>query len=167
MSFRFDAPRDTFDSLVSIGRRIEGEYHEQVDITGIGVEKKSYYSKGTFTLNRLHESNAIVPWDGVDDSEEGEVPEQSEEEIVENDSEPTSEDDNVEDLDFISMDFCKINSESILRKMSYPYFTNKIITIKGDERNYVEKMREDWSFCLDSPIKPKILQDLKVEIDDV
>lgn len=99
MSFRFDAPRDTFDSLVSIGRRIEGEYHEQVDITGMGVEKKSYYSKGTFTLNRLHESNAIVPWDGVDDSEEGEVPEQSEEEIVENDGEPTSEDDDVEEGD--------------------------------------------------------------------
>ena len=50
-------------------------------------------------MNRLHESNAIVPWDGVDDSEEGEVPEQSEEEIVENDSEPTSEDDNVEEDD--------------------------------------------------------------------
>lgn len=76
-------------------------------------------------------------------------------------------DGDVEDLDFISMDFCKINSESILRKMSYPYFTNKIITIKGEERNYIEKMREDWSFCLDSPIKPKILKNLQVEIDDV
>ena len=77
------------------------------------------------------------------------------------------EDDNVEDLDFISMDFCKISSESILRKMSYPYFTNKIITIKGEDRNYIEKMREDWSFCLDSPIKPKVLKKLQVEISDV
>ena len=77
------------------------------------------------------------------------------------------EDDNVEDLDFISMDFCKIDSNSIIRKMSYPYFTNKIITIKGEDRNYIEKMREDWSFCLDSPIKPKVLKNLQVEISDV
>ena len=76
-------------------------------------------------------------------------------------------DDQVEDLDFISMDFCKISSDSVLKKMSYPYFTNKIITIKGQERNYIEKMREDWSFCLDSPIKPKVLKKLQVEIDDV
>ena len=78
-----------------------------------------------------------------------------------------SNDDNVQDLDFLSMDFCKIDCDSVLKKMSYPYFTNKIITIKGKDRNYLEKMREDWSFCLDSPIKPKVLKNLQVEISDV
>ena len=42
--------------------------------------------------------------------------------------------------------------------MKYPYFTNKAVNI-GE---YTENCSEDVSFCLDSPIKPKIIRDLRV-----
>lgn len=82
MTFMFDEPKDDFMSLVSVGRRFSGEFHEKVEITGIGVEKKPYYARGIFKLNRIHESNEVVPYDDSDAEPAGEVPEQPDEEQV-------------------------------------------------------------------------------------
>ena len=53
--------------------------------------------------------------------------------------------------------FVKIDT-SVLKEMTYPYFTNKKVNIEG----HVENCSEDVSFCLDSPIKPKIIRDLRI-----
>ena len=96
MKFRFDAPKNDFDSLVSVGRKYQGEYHEMVELTGIGVEKKSYYVKGVFTLNRLNESNELIAYDDSDIDPREEVPTRPDEEIVDNDGDPVGEDDNID-----------------------------------------------------------------------
>ena len=82
MTFRFDEPKNDFKSLVSIGRRFNGEFHEIIELTGIGAEKKSYYTKGFFELIRINESNEVVPYDDSDPEPPGEVPEQGDEETV-------------------------------------------------------------------------------------
>ena len=92
----FDAPKNDFDSLVSVGRKYQGEYHEMVELTGIGVEKKSYYVKGVFTLNRLNESNELIAYDDSDVDPREEVPTRPDEEIVDNDGDPVGEDDNID-----------------------------------------------------------------------
>ena len=82
MTFRFDEPKDDFDSLVSVGRKFEGEFHEKVELTGIGTEKKAYHAKGFFELNRINESNEMVAYDSSDAEPVGEVPERADEEVV-------------------------------------------------------------------------------------
>ena len=56
-------------------------------------------------------------------------------------------------VSYVGFGFCKTNT-SIFEKMSYPYFTNKIITMKNEEVSYTENISEDKSFCLDSSVKP-------------
>ena len=93
--FRVDSPKNDFDNLVSIGRRYTGEYHEEVTILGSGKEKKTYYAKGLFNLNRISQISSITAY--VPDAEpQGEVPEVPDEEEVESDGEPTGEDDGVD-----------------------------------------------------------------------
>jgi hypothetical protein len=61
------------------------------------------------------------------------------------------------ECDYTGFGFVKMNT-SVLKKMTYPYFTNKIVNIGG----LIENCSEDVSFCLDSPVKPKIVRDLRV-----
>ena len=61
------------------------------------------------------------------------------------------------ECDYTGFGFVKIDT-SILRDMTYPYFTNKVVEIGG----MLENCSEDVSFCLDSPIKPKIIRDLRI-----
>lgn len=82
MTFRFDSPQDDFNSLVSVGRMFRGAFHEKVELTGIGTEKKAYHAKGFFQLNRIDESNEVVAYDDSDPEPPGEVPEQGDEEVV-------------------------------------------------------------------------------------
>jgi len=82
MTFRIDEPKDDFNSLVSVGRQFSGEFHEKVELTGVGVEKKAYHAKGIFELNRVNESNEVVEYDDSDPEPAGEVPEQADEEQV-------------------------------------------------------------------------------------
>ena len=61
------------------------------------------------------------------------------------------------ECDYTGFGFVKMNT-SVLKEMTYPYFTNKVVNIKGR----IENCSEDVSFCLDSPTKPKIIKDLRV-----
>jgi len=66
------------------------------------------------------------------------------------------------DRDTIEVDYCgfgfvKIKT-SILRKMEYPFFTQKTISIG----KYTENVSEDASFCLDCPEKPQVIPTLRV-----
>ena len=56
-------------------------------------------------------------------------------------------------VSYVGFGFCKTNT-SIFEKMSYPYFTNKIVTIQNKDVSYTENVSEDASFCLDSSVKP-------------
>jgi len=90
MTFRVDEPNDDFNGLVSVGRKITGEFHEKVELTGVGVEKKAYHAKGIFELNRISESNEVVVYDDSDPEPVGEVPDQPDEEQVDvQDDDPT------------------------------------------------------------------------------
>lgn len=93
MTFRLDEPKDDFNGLVSVGRKLTGEFHEKVELTGVGVEKKAYHAKGIFELNRINESNEVVAYDGSDPEPVGEVPDQPDEEQVDvQDDDPTRPD---------------------------------------------------------------------------
>ena len=61
------------------------------------------------------------------------------------------------EVDYCGFGFTKIKT-SVLRQMSYPYFTNKLVTI-GDKS---ENVSEDASFCLDCPVKPVIIPKLRI-----
>lgn len=56
-------------------------------------------------------------------------------------------------VSYVGFGFCKTNT-SIFEKMSYPYFTNKIVTMQNKDVSYTENVSEDASFCLDSSVKP-------------
>lgn len=58
-------------------------------------------------------------------------------------------------VSYCGFGFCKTDT-SIFRKMAYPYFTNKRVTIEKEEQSFSENASEDVSFCLDSPVKPII-----------
>tara|TARA_R100000008_G_C3575991_1_gene165301 strand:+ start:954 stop:1610 length:657 start_codon:yes stop_codon:yes gene_type:complete len=58
-------------------------------------------------------------------------------------------------VSYVGFGFCKTDS-FLLEKMSYPYFTNKVVTIKNEKHVYTENCSEDASFCLDSSVKPII-----------
>ena len=95
IKFRVDSPKKDFDNLVSVGRRYTGEYHEEVTILGSGKEKKTYYAKGLFNLNRISQINTITAYvPGAEPQEE--VPDVPDEEEVESDGEPTGEDDRID-----------------------------------------------------------------------
>ena len=66
MTFGFDEPNDDFLSLVRVGSIIRGEFHEMVQLTGAGTEKKEYHAKGFFQLNRINESNDVFAYDGIE-----------------------------------------------------------------------------------------------------
>jgi len=61
------------------------------------------------------------------------------------------------ECDYTGFGFVKTDV-SILKEMTYPYFTNKKVNIE----DRTENCSEDVSFCLDSPIKPKIIKDLRI-----
>ena len=72
MTFRFDGPNDDFLSLVRVGAIIRGAFHEKVQLTGVGSEKKEYHAKGYFQLNRINQSNDVFAYDGIEpDSSSG------------------------------------------------------------------------------------------------
>jgi len=61
------------------------------------------------------------------------------------------------ECDYTGFGFVKMDT-SVLKEMTYPYFTNKVVNIDGR----IENCSEDVSFCLDSPVKPKIIKDLRI-----
>ena len=56
-------------------------------------------------------------------------------------------------VSYCGFGFCKVDT-SLMKKMAYPYFTNKRVTIEREKQSYTENASEDVSFCLDSPVKP-------------
>ena len=58
-------------------------------------------------------------------------------------------------ISYCGFGFCKTDT-LLFKKMAYPYFTNKRITISKEDRSYSEYASEDTSFCLDSPVKPML-----------
>lgn len=58
-------------------------------------------------------------------------------------------------VSYCGFGFCKTDT-SLFKKMAYPYFTNKRVTIEKEKQSFTENASEDVSFCLDSPVKPVI-----------
>jgi len=72
-------------------------------------------------------------------------------------NEITNSKDELIECDYVGFGFVKTDT-SILKEMTYPYFTNKVVKIE----DRTENCSEDVSFCLDSPVKPKIIRDLRI-----
>ena len=55
---RNPAPAD-FDSLTRLQRRVTGKYNEIITLEGAGAEKKHYFTRGSFVLNRISSHPAL------------------------------------------------------------------------------------------------------------
>lgn len=64
-------------------------------------------------------------------------------------------------VSYVGFGFCKTDM-SLFEKMSYPYFRNKMVTIKYKDKHVTENVSEDASFCLDCSVKP--ILDTKIKL---
>jgi hypothetical protein len=53
ITLKLNEPPNSFDGLTSTQRRIRGSFMEIITIAGSGTEKKQYFSRGSFTLNKI------------------------------------------------------------------------------------------------------------------